>query len=94
MRAYSFLLILSLSFLFGCNSDLEGLVRGGGDRVPESQVATPPLFNSGPGYRISSGANVVAGSQMKSQFVLAPTLRTISGAKYKSVFSFHSTQTE
>ena len=88
--------ILSLGLLSGCVKQIEDYVRSGASRVPGNldSPSAPPLFGNQKGYKMSPGANVVAGSQIKSQFAITPTQRTVVGSQVKSKFSLRVTRTQ
>lgn len=92
MKVYVVLLFTVSLLGTGCSSQLEDFVAGGGKRAPGSAVANPSLFGEGQGYRMSPGANIVVGSQVKSQFVLSPAQRLVKGTQVKSVFTLHARQ--
>lgn len=87
--------IISSILLVGCIQNLESFVSGGGKRGEEPVSETPSpsspaLTNTQPGYKITAGANVVVGTQLKSQFALAPSQRSATGTQLKSVFSLNA----
>ena len=83
------------TLLSGCMKYMEDFVRNGPSRSPKNPDATSPdNFGSQIGYKLSPGANIAAGSQVRSQFAITPTDRTVEGAQIKSKFSMRFNRTQ
>jgi hypothetical protein len=70
----------------GCNKTIEDFVTGD----PGNGTSQPSYSTAHPnGTKVSPGAGQVAGAQLKTQFAITPTQKTVQGTQVKAKFSLH-----
>jgi hypothetical protein len=89
MRGIIFFAFIAI-LISGCGKQIEEFVRDGGNGMGgdfDGPSTSPPKKKDKRDMKISPGANIVSGSQVKSRFTITPTERVVAGSQIKSVFS-------